>query len=319
MRQLFPEIEPYHQHLLPVNDTHTLYVEESGNAQGIPVLFVHGGPGGGSGHQSRRFFDPEKFRIIVFDQRGCGKSTPHAELLDNTSDDLIDDIEKIRVHLGIESWVLFGGSWGSTLSLLYAQAFPNRVVELILRGIFLCRQKDIHWFYQDGAGRLFPEEWCEFVKPIPLDQRDDLLAAYYSLLTSDNELKQMAAAKAWSGWEGACSTLKLNNSVKNHFTQPHIAVAMARIESHYFVNNSFITENQIIDNMHKISHIPGVIVHGRYDVVCPVENAFELKQHWLQGRLQIIREAGHSAFEAGNTDALIRATDETACRLSQKN
>jgi len=319
MRQLYPEIEPYQEHTLPVGDGHTMYIEESGNVDGIPVLFVHGGPGGGSNHNSRRFFDPELYRIIVFDQRGAGKSTPHASLQDNTTSHLISDMEKIRVYLNIDAWVLFGGSWGSTLSLLYAQAYPDHVEEMILRGIFLCRKKDIEWFYQDGASRLFPDEWQNYKKQVPSDQHSDFISAYHQLLTSDNELQRMAAAKAWSGWEGACSSLKLNKGLKDQFTQPHIALAMARIECHYFINKSFITENQIIENMDKISHIPGVIVHGRYDVVCPVDNAYELGQHWLSGQLQIIREAGHSAFEAGNTDALIKATRDTALRINKQS
>lgn len=316
MHTLYPEIKTYQEHQLTVSKLHTLYVEESGNPQGIPVLFVHGGPGGGCNHQSRCFFDPELYRIIIFDQRGAGKSTPHAELTDNTTQDLIEDIEKIRRHLKIDAWVLFGGSWGSSLSLLYAQAHPEKVLELILRGIFLCRQRDLHWFYQDGASRLFPDEWQHYTKQIPNAQQNNFITAYYELLTSENELKRMAAAKAWSGWEGACSTLKPNKSIKDHFTHPQVALAMARIECHYFLNNSFIEENQIIKNMDKISHIPGAIIHGRYDVVCPLDNAFELKNHWLEARLYVIRDAGHSAFEAGNTDMLIRSTMETAQRLS---
>jgi len=318
MHNIYPEITPYKVHQLQVSDIHTLYIEESGNPKGIPALFVHGGPGGGSDHKSRRFFDPEQYRIIVFDQRGAGKSTPHAELSDNTTQHLISDIEKIREYLEIQSWVLFGGSWGSTLSLLYAQSFPSRVLELILRGIFLCRKKDLHWFYQYGASQIFPDEWQQYIRPIALDQRNALISAYYKMLTSENELERMAAAKAWSGWEGACSTLKINKAVRDHFTQPQTALAMARIECHFFINESFIEENQIIENMHKISHIPGAIVHGRYDMVCPVDNAFELKNNWLEARLNIVRDAGHSAFEPGNIDALIRATIETARRLNKK-
>mgnify|MGYP003856069859 FL=1 len=318
MHTIYPEIHPYKVHQLPVSDIHTLYMEESGNPKGIPVLFVHGGPGGGSDPKSRRFFDPEQYRIIVFDQRGAGKSTPHAELSENSTQHLISDIEKIRQHLDVKSWVLFGGSWGSTLSLLYSQAFPDRVLELILRGIFLCRKKDLHWFYQDGASQIFPDEWQQFIKPITQAQRNNFISAYYKSLTSENELERMAAAKAWSGWEGACSTLKTNKTVKDHFTQPQTALAMARIECHFFINDSFIEENQIIKNMNKIEHIPGVIIHGRYDMVCPVDNAFELKNNWLEARLNIIREAGHSAFDPGITDALIRATIETSQRLNKK-
>jgi proline iminopeptidase len=316
MHILYPEIKTYQTHQLAVSKLHTLNIEESGSPLGIPVLFVHGGPGGGCDNQSRRFFDPKLYRIITFDQRGAGKSTPHAELKENTTPHLIEDIEKIRKYLNIDAWVLFGGSWGSTLSLLYAQAYPEKVLELILRGIFLCRAQDLHWFYQEGASRLFPDEWQHFTKQIPADKQNNFISAYYDLLTSDNEIKRMAAAKAWSGWEGACSTLKPNKTIKDHFTQPHTALAMARIECHYFVNNSFIEENQIINNMHKIAHIPGVIVHGRYDVVCPLDNAFELKNNWLEARLHIVRDAGHSAFENGNSDALIRATIETAQRIN---
>jgi len=316
MHTLYPDIKTYQEHHLAVSELHTLYLEESGNPKGIPVLFIHGGPGGGCDHKSRCFFDPELYRIIIFDQRGAGKSTPHAELTNNTTQDLIEDIEKIRLHLNIDAWVLFGGSWGSTLSLLYAQTYPENVSELILRGIFLCRKSDLHWFYQEGASRIFPDEWQHFISQIPVDQQDNFITAYYELLTSENELKQMAAAKAWSSWEGSCSTLKPNKNIKDHFTHPQTALAMARIECHYFINESFIEENQIINNMHKISHIPGVIVHGRYDVVCPLDNAFELNNHWLEAGLHIIQDAGHSAFEAGNTDMLIRATIETAQRLS---
>ncbi|WP_417228097.1 prolyl aminopeptidase [Amphritea sp.] len=310
MNILFPDINPYKQHQLAVDDLHTLYIEESGNAQGIPVLFIHGGPGGGTSGTHRKFFDPEKYRIILFDQRGCGQSTPHAELTDNTTQNLISDIEQIREHLNIDQWLLFGGSWGSTLSLLYAESHPERVSGMILRGIFLCRERDIHWFYQEGASAIFPDYWQEYQKVIPPQERGDMLQAYHKRLTSENDIARMSAAKAWSIWEGRCSTLNPNNDVVDHFGAPHIALAMARIEAHYFINNAFIDTNQIIRDAHKIQHIPTVIVHGRYDMVCPIEQAFALQQVLPQAELHIVRDAGHSAFEPGITDNLIKATKQ---------
>lgn len=312
MQLLYPEIKPYARHDLSVDDTHTLYVEECGDPEGVPILFVHGGPGAGASGYDRRFFDPEKFRIVIFDQRGSGRSKPHAELSNNTTQDLVSDIEKIREKLGIEKWCLFGGSWGSTLSLLYAEAHPERVSGLILRGIFLCRDADLHWFYQHGAHHVFPDYWQDFIKPIPEDERDDLMQAYYKLLTGDNELAQMAAAKAWSKWEGQCATLRPNNDVVNAYTDPHMATSLARIEAHYFVNNAFIEANQIIENAKKLEGIPGIIIHGRYDMVCPLDNAFTLHQAWPESELQIIRDAGHSAHEPSIVDALVKATNEMA-------
>ena len=293
-----------------------MYLEECGNPDGLPVLFVHGGPGGGSDETSRRYFDPERYRIIVFDQRGAGRSSPHAELEGNTTQALIADIESIREFLGIERWILFGGSWGSTLSLLYTQTHRERVMGLILRGIFLCRKKDLHWFYQEGAGRIFPDYWEDYVQPIAESDRSDFISAYYRLLTGDNEVARMAAAKAWSLWEGRCSTLRPNTHVVDHFSDPHIAIAMARIEAHYFVNGCFIAENQIIENAGILEGIPGVIVHGRYDTVCPLDQAVELHKHWPDAQLHIIRDAAHAATEPGITDALVRATDEMADRFS---
>lgn len=311
----FPEIRPYAVHHLKVDLPHELYIEESGNPQGMPALFVHGGPGGGTDDNSRRYFDPEKYRIIVFDQRGAGRSTPHASLVGNTTPDLINDMEAIRKYLGVDRWLLFGGSWGSTLSLLYAQAHRERVLGLVLRGIFLCRRQDLSWFYQDGAGRLFPDYWEQYVRPIPEQEREDFISAYYRLLTGDNEVARMAAAKAWSVWEAHCSTLRPNTHVVDHFADPHTAMAMARIEAHYFYHHCFVEENQIIENAGLLAEIPGIIVHGRYDVVCPLDQAFTLHQHWQNSQLQIIRDAGHSATEPGTTDALVRATNEMADRL----
>ncbi|MDO6455316.1 prolyl aminopeptidase [Neptunomonas phycophila] len=316
MRILYPDIHPYKEQMLDVGDGHSIYIEESGNAEGLPVLFVHGGPGGGTSNAQRSFFNPEKYRIILFDQRGCGRSQPHASLEHNTTAHLIADIEKIRSHLNIEQWMLFGGSWGSTLSLLYAQAFPDRVNGLILRGIFLSRQQDIHWLYQHGASVIFPDYWQDFIHKIPVTEHNNLLHAYYQRLTSDNELERMSAAKAWSIWEGRCSTLVPNADTVEHFSDPHIALSMARIEAHYFVNSSFIEENQILDNAACIAHIPTILVHGRYDMVCPVQQAYELHRQLPQAELHIVREAGHSAYEKGIINNLVCATDQFAESLA---
>lgn len=316
MTPLYPEIKPYARHQLAVDDTHTLYIDESGDPDGIPVLFLHGGPGGGCGKYDRRYFDPQKYRIILFDQRGAGRSTPHAELESNNSQALVDDIEKIRAHLNVDKWVLFGGSWGSTLALLYAQSFPEYVSGMILRGIFLCRDQDLQWFYQAGADRIFPDYWADFLQPIPENERSNLIEAYYSRLTGDNELAKMAAAKAWSQWEGRCATLRPNPDVVKSFSDPHTAVSLARIEAHYFINDAFIENNQILNNVEKLEGIPGIIIHGRYDAVCPLDNAYDLHQHWQSAELHIIRDAGHSAQEPGITDALVKATMDMAKTLS---
>ncbi|MDE0982180.1 MAG: prolyl aminopeptidase [Gammaproteobacteria bacterium] len=315
MQILFPELKPYKRHQLKVSDKHELYVDESGNVHGIPILFVHGGPGGACDASSRRFYDPSVYRIITFDQRGCGRSTPHGELENNTTQDLICDIEVMRELLDVDRWVLFGGSWGSTLSLLYAQAFPARVLGLILRGIFLCRQCDFDWLYKDGARRVFPDCWEEFVNHIPIDERGDLMKAYYARLTGDDELARMAAAKHWSVWEGNCSKLRPSPEALARFTKPHKALALARLESHYFMNKGFIDENQILENMHLIRDIPSRIVHGRYDMVCPLENALALHKLWPTAELHIVRESGHSGSEPGTVDALIRATADIAKQL----
>lgn len=312
MLTLFPDIKPYATHEIAVDPPHLLYVEESGNPDGLPVVFLHGGPGAGSQPGHRCFFDPARYRIVVFDQRGAGRSVPHANLEGNNTQALVADIERIREFLQIDRWVVFGGSWGSTLGLVYAETHPDRVVSLILRGIFLCRPEDIHWFYQHGASRIFPDYWEEYLEPIPVEERGDLLHAYHRMLTGDNEIARMHAAKAWSIWEGRCSTLRPNHDVTEHFGDPHVALAMARIESHYFVNDSFLSPNQIIANAFRLEDIPGVIVHGRYDVVCPVDNAFALHEAWPGAELQIVRDAGHSAFEPGIIDALIRATEKVA-------
>lgn len=308
MHQLFPEIEPYVRHSLDVEAPHRLYIEECGNPNGLPVVMIHGGPGAGCEPYHRRFFDPEVYRIILFDQRGCGRSQPHAALEGNTTQALVDDLERIRQHLDLDRWLLFGGSWGSTLSLVYAETHPGRVLGLVLRGIFLCRQHEIHWFYQQGASRLFPDYWQEFIKPIPPDEQHDLITAYYSRLTADNEVERMAVAKAWSVWEARCASLVPRQEVIDHFANPYTALSLARIECHYFIHNAFLEENQILRNCSKLKKIPGIIIHGRYDAVCPVENAWQLHHAWPESELQIIADAGHSASEPGIIDALIRAT-----------
>lgn len=316
MHTLYPELQPYVQHSLEVDPPHVLHIEECGNPAGIPVLFVHGGPGAGCEDYHRRFYDPERYRIILFDQRGCGRSTPHAALEGNTTQALVADMECIREHLGIEQWLLFGGSWGSTLSLVYAETHPERVLGLILRGIFMCRPHEIQWFYQQGASRLFPEYWKEYLAPIPEAEQDDLVQAFYKRLTGDNEMQRMAAAKAWSLWEGKTSTLRPSEAVVEHFGNPYTALSLARIECHYFVHDSFLAPAQILRNADRLRGIPGVIVHGRYDVVCPVENAWQLHQVWPEAQLRIIPDAGHSASEPGTIDALIQATMDFAERLA---
>ncbi len=315
MHPLYPSIKPYKTTSLPVDNQHTLYLEESGDIEGIPVLFIHGGPGAGCSSEDRRFFDPEKYRIILYDQRGAGHSTPHAEIDDNTTQDLISDIEKIREYLGIDRWVLFGGSWGSTLSLLYAQQHPERVQGMILRGVFLCRQQDLDWFYQYGASQVFPDYWREFVEPIAPEKRSDLIKAYHELLTGSNELAKMNAAKHWSLWEGRCATLRPNVDIVDTFSNIHLALSLARIEAHYFVNRGFIAENQILDNMDALMGIPATIIHGRYDMICTLDNAVALQKAWPDAELHIIREAGHASRDPGILDALVRATDEMAVEL----
>lgn len=312
---LYPELKPYHRHQLKVSALHDLYVDEAGNPDGIPILFVHGGPGSACDYSSRRFYNPEVFRIITFDQRGCGRSTPHAVLDENDTAHLIQDMERIREFLRIDRWVLFGGSWGSTLSLLYAQAWPDRVMAMILRGIFLCRRIDLDWLYVSGASRVFPDHWQEFVAHIPESERDDLVAAYYRRLTGPDELARMAAAKAWAGWEGNCSRLRPSTDVLKNITKQHNALALSRIETHFFINRGFIEENQILMNMNRIKHIPAKIVHGRYDMVCPLDNAIALHGVWPASELYIVRDAGHSASEPGIVDALIRSTQDMAALL----
>ncbi len=312
MKALYPAIKPFAQHTVKMPDGHELYIEEVGSPHGLPVLFLHGGPGAGCSEDDRRFFDPEKYHIILFDQRGCGRSTPFASLENNTTQHLILDIERIRQFLVIEKWMIFGGSWGSTLGLLYAQAYPQRVIAMILRGIFLCEKRELHWFYQEGASFIFPDYWEEFIKPIPEAERNNFIQAYYHRLTGKDEVLRMHCAKIWSEWEAKCATLSPNKDVLDRFTHPHIAMSIARIEAHYFAHHAFIQPNQIIAEMPKIKHIPSMLIHGRYDMICPLENALRLYQAWPESELHIIREAGHSAKEPAITDALIEATNRYA-------
>ena len=309
--ELFPNIEPFNTFHLPVSDLHTIYIEESGNKNGKPVIFLHGGPGGGVDPKYRRYFNPDKWRIIMFDQRGCGKSTPFAELKENTTWDLVDDIEKIRNHLSIDNWVVFGGSWGSTLSLAYSQTYPNSCKGLILRGIFLVRKKEIDWFYQEGANNIFPDRWESFSAPIPVEKRDNLMQAYYEILTGNNHSKKIEAAKAWSTWEGSTVRLMQDENFISDFSDEKFAEAFARIECHYFMNNCwFNSNNHLIENVDKIRHIPGVIIHGRYDIICPVVQAWDLHQAWPEADLHIIPDAGHSIFEEGIKDKILEYTEK---------
>lgn len=317
MKNLYPEIEPYNQFFLDVGDGHQLYVEEAGNPKGQPAVFLHGGPGGGFSPKHRRLFDPKHYRIVLFDQRGSGKSTPHASLQNNTTWDLVSDLEKLRTHLGIQRWLVFGGSWGSTLALAYAETHPEAVSSLILRGIFLCRNEEIRWFYQEGIDLLFPDLWENYIKPIPPEKRHDMIRAYYEILDGADEAAKLAAAKAWSVWEG--STLKLlpDPETISSFQSDLKALAMARIECHYFVNNCWFEKDQLVKNVSKIRHIPTWIIHGRYDVVCPVKNAWDLHKAFPESKLQIIPDAGHAYDEPGILEALLNATNEAAPVLSR--
>jgi len=311
MRELYPPIQPYKTDNLKVSDIHTLYYEECGNPQGKPVVFLHGGPGSGITPTYRQYFDPQKWRIILFEQRGCGRSKPHAELNQNTTWDLVSDIEKLRVHLSIENWVVFGGSWGSTLALAYSQTYPESCIGLILRGIFLGRPKEIFWLYQEGTSKIFPDAWEEYLKPIPVAERHDLVKAYYQRLTSTDEKVQLEAARAWSIWEASTSKLIQDPNLMQSFSESNFAVAFARIECHYFINKCFLEdEEQLLKNVDKIRHIPGVIVQGRYDIVAPIVSAWELHRAWPEAEFIVVPDAGHSATEPGIKDALIRATDK---------
>ena len=313
MRTLYPDIAPYQTGTFQVDGRHTLYWEQCGNPDGKPVVLLHGGPGAGCSDKMRRFHDPAKYRIVLFDQRGSGRSTPHADLVDNTTWDLVADIEKLREHLGIARWQVFGGSWGSTLALAYAETHPQRVTELVLRGIFMLRRWELEWFYQEGASRLFPDAWRHYLAAIPEEERGDLIAAFHRRLTSDDPQVRLDAARAWSIWEGATSYLRIPADYADTHGDAAFALAFARIENHYFVNGGFFeVEDQLLRDVHRIRDIPGVIVHGRYDVVCPIQSAFDLHAAWPASELVVSPTSGHSAFEAENVDALVRATDRFA-------
>lgn len=306
----YPPIDAYDSGYLQVSPLHRVYYEQSGNPRGKPVVFLHGGPGGGTHPRMRCFFDPTAYRIVLFDQRGCGKSTPHACLEDNTTWALVADMERLRVHLGIERWMLFGGSWGSSLALAYAETHPERATGLILRGIFTLRRRELQWFYQEGASALFPDAWEDYLAPIPPEERGDLIAAYHRRLTSEDPALRLAAARAWSVWEARTSHLVLDDEQVQTFDAEEFALAFARIECHYFVNRGFFThDTQLLDDVDRIRHLPGVIVQGRYDVVCPMETAWALHRRWPEARLVVVPDAGHAAFEAGIAAALIEATD----------
>ena len=309
---LYENIEPYSSGYLEIAN-HKIYYEECGNPHGKPAVFLHGGPGGGGSTKVRGFFDPELFRVVIFDQRGCGRSEPHGSLENNTTWDLVKDIEELKNKLSIEKWLVFGGSWGSTLSLAYAQTYPDSVSELVLRGIFMLRKKELDWFYQDGASRIFPEAWEGFLKPIDEEDRDNLMDAYYKIFTGDNEKKKMEAAIAWSKWEGSVSTLSHKPEMISSYSESKFALAFALIENHYFVNKGFLEdENQLIssNSIDKIRHIPAKIVQGRYDIVCPMETAWELSKNWPEAELIIAPSSGHSAFEVEITHELINALQE---------
>lgn len=310
MKTLYPAIEPFDTGRLKVSPIHELYYEQCGNPDGKPAVFLHGGPGGGISPDYRRYFNPEIYRVVLFDQRGAGQSTPHASIEENTTWDLVADIEGLRQRLAIDRWQVFGGSWGSTLALSYAETHPEAVTELVLRGIFLCRPQEIQWFYQQGASAIFPDVWEEYLKVIPEPERGDMVSAYYRRLTSDDFATRVEAARAWSIWEGSTSKLFFDSDSIERFADPEFALAFARIECHYFMNNSFFpTDNYLIENVSNIRHVPCRIVQGRYDVVCPMTSAWDLHRAWPEAELRIIQDAGHSISEPGIIDALVDTTD----------
>ena len=307
---LFPPIEPFNSGFME-RDGHQIYYEQCGNPNGKPAVFLHGGPGGGGSTAVRRFFNPEKYHIVIFDQRGCGRSKPHGCLEKNTTWDLVEDIETLKKILGFNKWLVFGGSWGSTLSLAYSQTYPASVSEMVLRGIFMLRKKELDWFYQKGASNIFPEAWEKFLEPIDEDQRDNLMSAYHKIFKSDNEEKKLAAAIAWSRWECSTSSLSYNPDMADSFSNPQFALAFALIENHYFVNKGFLEhENQLIESgIDIIRNIPTTIVQGRYDIVCPMTTAWELAKNWPEAKLIVAPSSGHTAFEKEITHELIKATN----------
>lgn len=308
-RTLYPPIEPYRTGRLDVGDGHSLYWEQCGNPDGKPVVFLHGGPGAGISTDHRRQFDPARYNILLFDQRGCGQSTPHASLEANTTWHLVEDIELLREMAGIERWMVYGGSWGSTLALAYAQTHPDRTTELVLRGIFTFRQSELDWLYRQGANEIFPDKWDEFLELIPEAERDDLVAAYHRRLTGDDPAAQLAAAKAWSKWEGETVTLLPSPHFIEEFTEDRFAIAIARIENHYMINKGWLEEGQLLANAGKLKGIPGVIVQGRYDCCTPPVTAWDLKKAWPEVELHFVPDGGHLFNEPGVLDGLIRATD----------
>ena len=311
MRTMYDPIEPFDAGMLSVSPIHTLYYEQCGNPQGNPAVFLHGGPGGGLATDYRRFFDPVAYRAVLFDQRGSGKSTPYASLEENTTWHLVADIEQLREHLGIDRWVVFGGSWGSTLALAYAVTHPERVKAMVLRGIFLVRKTELDWFYQEGANAVFPDFYEDYVNFIPVEERGDMMRAYYQRLTSEDEAVRFEAARRWSVWEGSTSKLFPDPNLIEMFAAPEKALALARIECHYFLNNCFFdSENYLIENIGRIRHIPTIIVQGRYDMVCPMVSAWDLHRAFPEAELVIVPDAGHSAYEKGTTSALVAATDQ---------
>jgi proline iminopeptidase len=314
-RTLYPAIEPYRTGYLRVSPVHEIYFEECGNPQGKPTLFVHGGPGAGCNPRARCFFDPSAYRIVLFDQRGCGRSRPHASLEDNTTWHLVSDIEQLREHLGIERWLVFGGSWGSTLALAYAETHPERVTELVLRGIFMLTPFELRWFYQEGASALFPDRWEDYISVIPEHERGDLIRAFYARLTSPDRAIRVAAARAWSMWEAATSHLYIDEEHVQQWGDEDFAIAVARIECHYFVNKGFFErEDQLLRDVERIRQIPAVIVQGRYDVVCPMQTAWALHRAWPEADFRIVPDAGHSGFEPGIVHELVSATDRFRVR-----
>jgi proline iminopeptidase len=307
---LYPEVEPFDTGTLPVSEIHTLYYERCGSPDGRPAVFLHGGPGGGLEPEYRRYFDPEAYHLVLFDQRGAGRSTPHAELRENTTWDLVADMERLRERLGIASWVVLGGSWGSTLGLAYAETHPDRVDALILRGVFLGREREIRWLYQEGASALFPDAWEGYLEPIPEAERDDLLAAYHRRLTGGSEAARLQAARAWSVWEASISKLRPDAELVDHLSEPHQALALARLECHYLFNRCFLSaDTQLLDGVEAIAGTPGAIINGRYDVVCPARNAWALHRAWPAAQLELVPDAGHSGLEPGIVAALVAATD----------
>ena len=312
MRTFYPEIEPYDHGMLDVGDGHSVYWELCGNPQGKPVVFLHGGPGGGCTPTQRRLFDPDKYRILLFDQRGCGRSTPYASLEANTTWHLVADIERLREMIGVDKWMVFGGSWGSTLALAYAETHPERVTELVLRGIFTLRRPELLWYYQEGASWIFPDKWEGFLAPIPEEERGDLMAAYRKRLIDPDPAVQARAARAWSLWEGETITLLHNQEYSDQFGDEHYAIAFARIENHYFVNEGWFEDGQLIRNAHRLKDIPGVIIQGRYDIATPAKTAWDLHRAWPEAKFIMVPDAGHAVSEPGITHHLIEATDAFA-------